>query len=134
MMKFRVMAAVAVGGFAGALSRYMLSQESLYWGNAPLNILLINIMGAFLLAFFLELSLGRLHISAAIRTGISTGFLGAFTTFSGLCSEAFILGETTGFAVAGLYTGGSLVGGLLAALGGVAAARRLIGRRGGHCE
>ncbi len=116
---------VAVGGFAGALCRYWLSGLSVVWNGMPLNILTINIIGAFLLGFFLELSMERLALPVLLKTGISTGFLGAFTTFSGLCAEAFELGsENAGRA--GLYLFVSIAGGILAAVSGVAAARKLV--------
>lgn len=129
-MDHRTLTGVAAGGFAGSVCRYGLSQASMTWGGVSMNILLINLLGAFVLAAFLEMSQERLRISARVRTAVSTGFLGAFTTFSGLCSEAFSLNQTAGTGAAGIYLGLSLVGGVCAAVGGIAAARRLMVRTG----
>ncbi len=129
-MSYNPWIGVAVGGFFGALCRYELSRASLFWGNVPLNIMIINLAGAFLLAVFLEICLERLQLSASLRTGISTGFLGAFTTFSGLCSEAFTLNGSAGTGIAGLYLIISLVGGICAVFAGVSSARLLLIRTG----
>lgn len=133
-MKDKTWIGVALGGFAGAVTRYGFSQSMVMWGTVPLNIVMINLLGAFLLAFFLELSLERLKVSPLIRAGISTGFLGAFTTFSGLCSEAFGLAGGYGAGMAGFYLFSSAVGGMIAAFSGVLAARMLMRYAGEHRE
>ncbi len=130
MMEYKTLTAIAAGGFAGALSRYGLSQVGMNWGGFPLNTLVINILGAFLLAGFLEISLDRLRVSGPVRTGVSTGFLGAFTTFSGLCAEAFSLNTALGTGAAGAYVAISLAGGLIATVLGIAGARFLMGSSG----
>lgn len=130
MIAYKTWTAIAAGGFAGALSRYGLSQVGMPWGGFPLNTLVINVLGAFLLAGFLEISLERLRVSGPVRTGVSTGFLGAFTTFSGLCAEAFSLNTALGTSAAGAYVAISLAGGLVAAILGMAGARFLIALSG----
>lgn len=131
-MAYKTWLGVAVGGFAGTLSRYGLSQVPMTWSGFTLNILAINLLGAFLLASFLEISLDRLRLSTPLRTGISTGFLGAFTTFSGLCSEAFSLNMYEGTGAAGFYLVLSLTGGICAAFLGVTCARIMIRSGGSH--
>jgi CrcB protein len=42
----------------------------------------INIMGSFLMGFLFVETLERLTLAPALRTGILTGFLGGYTTFS----------------------------------------------------
>lgn len=125
-MKDTTWIGVALGGFAGALARFGLSQYTVARGLFPMNILMINLLGAFLLALFLEISLERLRLSAFLRTGISTGFLGSFTTFSGLCAEAFAIADGGAVGMAGLYMAISIAGGILAAFAGIAAARKIM--------
>lgn len=125
MKEFKICSAVALGGFAGAICRYALSGLGLAWNGFPMGILIINLLGAFLLAGFMELSLERLRLSPTLRFGVSTGFLGAFTTFSGLCAEAFSL-ATRNAGLAVLYTTLSLMGGVLAAGVGILLVRRVI--------
>ncbi len=125
-MKDNTWIGVALGGFAGALARFEFSKSAFLWGGVPLNILMINLLGAFLLGLFLELSLERLKVSAFMRAAISTGFLGAFTTFSGLCSEAFGLAGGYGVGMTGLYLFSSAAGGMMAAFSGILTARMLM--------
>jgi len=125
MKEYKIWCGIAFGGFAGAISRYGLSGFSITWGGFPLNILMINLLGAFLLAGFLEISLERLQLPAQVRTGVSTGFLGAFTTFSGLCAETFGINASQGAEMSAGYVMLSLAGGICAAWIGIAAGRAL---------
>lgn len=80
--------AVGTGGFLGAIARYYISQK---WNKAasdrlPLGTLTVNLIGSFLLGFILSVSLNDIYILL-----LGTGFLGAFTTFSTLHKELFIL-------------------------------------------
>ncbi|MEI8216107.1 MAG: CrcB family protein [Eubacteriales bacterium] len=80
---------IGILGAFGAIARYVVEKApfSLPFYNFPINTLLINLLGCFLLAFIIELSYERKIVSSALRLGITTGFLGAFTTFSTLCKE-----------------------------------------------
>ncbi len=84
---------ILIGGAAGAVLRVVIKEINLfnYSGNFPVNTLIINICGAFILMFFLTVAFEVAEFDANIRLGISTGFLGAFTTFSTLCKETTIL-------------------------------------------
>jgi len=82
-----------VGGMLGAVLRFTIKnihilnvQESF-----PLNTLLTNITGSFILALFLTVAFEVSDFDADIRLGIATGFLGAYTTFSTLCKEIVVL-------------------------------------------
>ena len=74
---------IFIGGGAGSLCRYFMSQlikqksESIF----PLNILLINILGSFLIGIFFHLFY-KFILPAKLRLFIMVGFLGGFTTFS----------------------------------------------------
>lgn len=123
---------LGVGGFLGAVARYALgtlfalaNTTAFPWGTWT-----INLLGSFVLGFFLTLSLERLTISAELRLGIATGFLGAFTTFSTFCVETFLLIEGGKAWLAAAYLLSSLVLGLVSAWFGVILARRLSVSRG----
>ncbi len=84
---------IMVGGMLGAVLRFTIKnihilnvQESF-----PLNTLLTNITGSFILALFLTVAFEVSDFDADIRLGIATGFLGAYTTFSTLCKEIVVL-------------------------------------------
>lgn len=85
---------IGVGGFIGAVSRYLLSR---YINNLlssfPFGTLAVNILGSFILGFIIySVSLGR-NISPEMRDFIIIGMLGGFTTMSAFAYESFRLME-----------------------------------------
>jgi CrcB protein len=76
--------AIAIGGSAGAVSRFWMSNATYQWlgSNFPYGTLAVNLLGSLLMGFLSVLLLQRLEISEEVRLGITTGFLGSFTTFS----------------------------------------------------
>ncbi|MBN8584198.1 MAG: fluoride efflux transporter CrcB [Ignavibacteria bacterium] len=85
---------IGLGGFIGAVSRYLLSR---YINNLlpafPLGTLAVNILGSFVLGFIIySVSLGR-NISPEMRDFITIGMLGGFTTMSAFAYESFRLME-----------------------------------------
>lgn len=75
--------AVGIGGFLGAIARYMLGVYigSRYGVRFPLGTFVINVSGSFLVGLSLTL-LARTTASAYWRYLIPIGFIGAYTTFS----------------------------------------------------
>lgn len=75
--------AIALGGAMGALSRYWVLQWAARWlGNeAYWGTLLINVMGSMLLGLIYGWS-ARQHWPSGIEPLLTTGFLGALTTYS----------------------------------------------------
>ncbi|AGE23296.1 camphor resistance [Geobacillus sp. GHH01] len=69
---------VAIGGFFGAMARYLISRWAARRSpRFPIGTLIVNLLGSFLL--------GWLAGSGAADTEkllVGTGFMGAFTTFS----------------------------------------------------
>jgi len=84
---------VGLGGFLGANARYAIS----VWaanrlGTAfPYGTLIINVSGSFLMGVAVTLIAGRFHDAASARLLITTGFLGAYTTFSTFAFETLAL-------------------------------------------
>lgn len=119
--------ALAVGGVLGVYARYGLTRliQGLYGQGFPLATLIINLLGTFLLALVFVLTLERVTISPAVRTGIMTGGLGAFTTFSTFIMETLILVEDGQVAKAALYLALSVGLGITAAFSAVYIARKV---------
>lgn len=85
---------IGIGGFIGAVSRYLLSR---YINNLlpafPFGTLAVNILGSFVLGFIIySVSLGR-NVSPEMRDFIIIGILGGFTTMSAFAYESFRLME-----------------------------------------
>jgi CrcB protein len=76
--------AVGIGGFIGAVMRYIVSQWiKINLGERfPFVSLIINVTGCFLTGISLAIFSKRLQIPDITKTIIMVGFLGAFTTFS----------------------------------------------------
>jgi CrcB protein len=119
--------AIAVGGAFGCWARYamtVLIQGA--WGTEfPYATLSINLIGSFLMGFLFIATLERITIAPEWRTGILTGVLGGFTTFSTFEMEAFQLVERGEMLRMGLYILLSVGLGFLGAFLGVYLARNL---------
>ena len=85
----------------------------------------INVIGSFLMGFLFIVTLERLTLSPALRTGILTGVLGGYTTFSTFEMETLLLAEGGELLKAALYAVLSVGLGFVAAFGGAYIARNL---------
>ncbi|WP_406676263.1 fluoride efflux transporter CrcB [Moorella sp. ACPs] len=116
---------IGIFGFLGAIARFGLGRSiATFWPSTfPLGTLMINILGCFALGFILTYSLERLTLSPELRQGITTGFIGAFTTFSTFSLETITLLFKGYVAYAGIYILASTLGGLIAVKAGIILAR-----------
>lgn len=100
-------------GFLGAYLRSIVYKLDFLNVNMPYNTLTVNLIGAFLLSFVLFLTLKEIKLGEELHTGITTGFLGAFTTFSTLSKDMFNMIETGHIINALIYISISLIGGYI---------------------
>jgi fluoride exporter len=110
-----------VFGAAGTLARYGLQGfvQHRAGSSFPTGTLIINIVGCLLLGGISQFGLHHLSLPPDWRVGLSVGFLGAFTTFSTFGLETVRLLEDGEWMKAALYLSGSIIGGLLAIVGGM---------------
>ncbi|MDP4816779.1 MAG: CrcB family protein [Pontimonas sp.] len=123
-MRFREIVAVALGGGLGTLSRVgaLEATEHLPQGEM-LATVAANTLGALGLAFVL--ARGLPEFPHWLRSGISVGFLGSYTTFSAIA--LLTVTETMAWGLG--YLAVTLVAGILAVL--VGRALGVAARRGG---
>lgn len=117
-------------GFLGAMLRYYVKSVQVYHYKevVPINTIIINVTGSFVLALILTASLEVFKIKEEIRLGITTGFLGAYTTFSTLCKDTVTLAKSGLYFSALNYVTLSTLLGLCAAYFGVIFARECISK------
>jgi fluoride exporter len=117
---------IGIGGFIGAIARFLFKSIE-FSGNlmsVPVNTLIINAAGSFILACVLTFSIEVKALNPDLRLGISAGLLGAFTTFSTLCRETVGLSRSGDYFSAVIYITVSIILGLVFAYLGIVAARR----------
>jgi CrcB protein len=85
----------------------------------------VNISGAFLLGLLFTVLTERLVVAPWLRSAVTIGFLGAYTTFSTLTLETFRLFEEGSYVAAAMNIFGSIFVGLVAVFTGVVLGRAL---------
>src|SRR4051812_40717860 len=108
---------IAVAGAFGAVARYGLDR-AIGSDGFPWGIFVVNVSGAFELGVLLTAMSDR-----GLRTAVTVGFLGAYTTFSTLSFQTYRLAAdgSPGLAAANML--GSCAAGLAAVYLGVLAGR-----------
>ncbi|MFC4558699.1 fluoride efflux transporter FluC [Virgibacillus kekensis] len=109
-MNLKVYLAVGLGGMIGATGRYGLSGV---WAGSgfPFGTLAANLIGCFLLGYLIHNSRLRERLGSIMVSGLGTGMIGAFTTFSTFSVETVRLFDKSITLAAG-YVLISLFGGL----------------------
>ena len=126
----RELAAVFAGGAIGTLTRAAL--ETLAApdpGRWPWPTFIVNIVGAFLLGYFVTRLLERLPTSSYRRPLLGTGLCGGLTTFSTMQVETVKMLEHHHYGLAVGYTVASIAAGLIAVYLATAMTRRVRVRR-----
>jgi len=123
----RTYIAIAFFGVLGCWARYGMTNlvQAIYGRDFPYATLSINVGGSFLMGFLFIETLERLTISPELRTGMLTGFLGGYTTFSTFEMELLLLAEQGEALKALVYLVLSVGLGFGAAFGGAYIARNL---------
>ena len=118
---------VAIFAIIGAFLRYFqtILVQNLMGRGFPFATLSINVLGSLLMGYLFFATLERFNVSPELRTGILTGGLGAYTTFSTFSMETLTLVENGEMVKTGLYVGGSVVLGFAAVVLGAYLARKI---------
>jgi fluoride exporter len=122
----RELAAVFAGGAIGTLARA--GFEALAApdpGRWPWPTFIVNIVGAFVLGYFVTRLLERLPTSSYRRPLLGTGFCGGLTTFSTMQVETIKMVEHHHYGLAIGYTLASIAVGLVAVYVATALTRRV---------
>jgi len=126
----RVVAVIAVGGFLGGPTRYLLGQAFPTAAHTfPTTTLAINVTGAFILAVLLVCVIEVWPPTRYVRPFGAVGFLGAYTTFSTWMVDTDRLLASGRYGFAALDVFGSLFAGLAATAFGIFVARGVLVKR-----
>jgi len=122
---------VCIGGALGSGARYLVATwaAGAFGPDLPRGTALVNLVGSFLIALVMGLSLGTGAISPNVRLFLTTGIMGGFTTYSSFNHETLHFVEEGAFGYAAAYVALTVVGCLAAGILGLASAR-LIARVG----
>jgi len=78
---------LAVGSVLGAFLRYKITESPLLFNTLPLNILIVNIIGAFILGMFVILS-AQWNLDEKYSLLAAIGFCGSLTTMSSFALDS----------------------------------------------
>jgi len=128
VINWQSLAAVFAGGGLGSVARFMLTFviTQRIGPGFPWSTFAINVTGSFIIGLAAELTLTRAHAGTPLlRLFFLTGVLGGYTTFSTFSYDTVQLIGDRAVLLAFAYAGGSVILGVIAALGGVAFARSM---------
>lgn len=92
---------LGLGALAGAYLRYKIVESPTLLGVLPINILIINVIGSFILGMFVVISM-YFNLDPKYSVFIAIGFCGSFTTMSSFALQSVSLIDSKHFALFGL--------------------------------
>ncbi len=118
---------VAFGGAIGSAMRYGVSIWSgrLLGAEFPWHTFIVNVLGCFTIGALIALMALKLNVGAEMRSFLTTGILGGFTTFSAFSLDFALLVERKSYGAAVAYGAGSVILSLIAVFAGLALVRTL---------
>ena len=116
---------LGVGSALGAFLRYKLTESPLLFNTIPVNVLIVNVAGAFILGVFVVLS-QQWHLDSKYSLFAAVGFCGSLTTMSAFALDSSNLLENNqyvplivnilanvGLSIAALIGGKSLMSAII---------------------
>ncbi len=112
---------ISLGAVFGANARYLVGTYFVerFGPGFPYGTLFINISGSFLFGFIITFLSNRLTVDPAYRLALTTGFLGAYTTFSSFSYETILLVQSGDWIAAIVNSLASVLGAVLAGFLGI---------------
>ncbi len=119
-MKWLEFGLLAVGAIVGAFLRYKMVESPTTIYGLPVNVLIVNIIGSFILGFFSILAVG-FNLDSQYTLLVAVGFCGSFTTMSSFALETSNLIDANRFSLMAL----NILANVGLSLGGVLGGRTL---------
>ena len=102
MMSWQTLLAIGSGGFIGAVSRAYLNGlvSSKLPHELPFGTLSVNLIGSFIMGILVSYFMYSTLISIHTKSFLTTGILGALTTYSTFAIESFLMLQAGSFTLA----------------------------------
>ena len=124
-MKPIVIVLIATGAILGAFLRYKMTESPLLLGILPVNVLIVNVLGSFILGLFAAITL-HWNLEQNYTLFVAVGFCGSLTTMSSFAFEtsnlleqkqlgliAFNIIANVGLSIGAIIGGRALMGTIL---------------------
>lgn len=124
-MKPIVIVLIAAGAVLGAFLRYKMTESPLLFGILPVNVLIVNVVGSFILGLFAVITL-HWNLDQNYTLFVAVGFCGSLTTMSSFAFEtsnllenkqlglvAFNIVANVGLSIGAIVGGKTLMGTIL---------------------
>lgn len=124
-MKPIVIVLIAAGAILGAFLRYKMTESPLLLGILPVNVLIVNIVGSFILGLFAAITM-HWNLDQNYTLFVAVGFCGSLTTMSSFAFEtsnllenkqlslvAFNIVANVGLSIGAIIGGRALMGAIL---------------------
>ena len=108
---------LGLGALAGAFLRYKIAESPILFGVLPINILIINVVGSFILGMFVVISI-HFNLDPKYSVFMAIGFCGSFTTMSSFALQSVSLIDSKHFVLFGLNLIGNVGLSILALVAG----------------
>ncbi len=124
----RMVLCAAAGGAIGAAGRYLVGVGVIRFigYGFPWATVIVNVVGSFLMGVLIETMAIRFSASNEMRTFLTTGILGGFTTFSAFSLDFALLYERKEYISSLLYLLGSVSLSIFALFAGLALMRQTL--------
>ncbi|HPO62199.1 MAG TPA: fluoride efflux transporter CrcB [Candidatus Kapabacteria bacterium] len=111
---FKQVLIVGIAGLIGTVSRFLSNHiiHKYFITSFPIGSLLVNLVGCFLIGFFLGLFEKGSLVSADLKLFLTVGFCGGFTTFSTFSNDSINLYNNSDFLNLMMYLGVSIFAGI----------------------
>ena len=116
-MKWLEFALLAVGAVSGADLRYKIVESPITIAALPINGLIVNVLGSFILGLFSAISL-MFNLDSKFTLLFAVGFCGSFTTMSSFELEASNLVDNHRIGIAALDIAANVGLSFVAVMGG----------------
>ncbi len=112
---------VGVGGFFGAISRYIVSNyiTKIIPHDFPWGTFTVNLIGSLIMGFLFGLVRKEFLTNEEMKLIFMVGFLGSFTTFSSFALDNFKLLNSSSYSLSVINMGAQNIAGVLLALLGI---------------